>query len=215
MTTRILLADDHTLVRSGIRALLESAGYEIVAEAADGPTLLAAIRAAAPDVAFVDVSLGGSSGIDAVRALKKSGTSTRMVMLSMHDEPQYIYEAMAAGADGYVLKDAAFQDLPRAIEAVLTGGQYLSAGAAQRALRDYTRRARRETTPTLALLSPREREVLSLIAEGFSRAEIGQRLGISIRTADTHRKHIMEKLELHSTADLTRFAIRHGLCDAE
>ncbi len=209
----IVLADDHVLVRSGVRALLESAGARVVGEVADAPSLIAMVTALVPDIAFVDVALGATSGIEAVRAMRAADPRTRAVMLSMHAEPQYIYESLAAGADGYVLKDAAFQDLLSAVDTVLAGGRYLSAGAQALAVDDYATRAQ-SGPPRSALdaLTPREREVLTLVAEGESSGGIGRALFISPRTVETHRKKLMQKLGVHSVAGLTRFAIRHGLC---
>jgi DNA-binding NarL/FixJ family response regulator len=210
------LADDHSLVRSGIRSLLEAGGIEVVGEAGDGRAAVKLTLKLAPDVLFIDVAMAGLNGIEAVRQIRQTETATRILMLSMHADRQYIYESAAAGANGYVLKDAAFSDLVAAIEAVMAGRTYLSPGAAELAVEDYVRRAQGGVASSeLEQLTAREREVLQLIAEGASSAEIGGLLHISARTVDTHRKNLMAKLGIHNIASLTRFAIRQGLCGVE
>jgi RNA polymerase sigma factor (sigma-70 family) len=213
--TKVLLADDHAMVRSGIRALLEGAGLEVVGEAVDGNEAVRMARALAPQVAFLDVAMPQLTGIEAARRISKESPSVRTVMLSMHADPRYIYEASAAGAMGYVLKDAAFSDLLAAITAVMAGQTYLSPGAAALAMNDYVRRAQGVADTALDELTGREREILQLIAEGRSSKEIGKLLHISARTVDTHRKNIMDKLGVRSIVGLTKFAIRHGLASLD
>ena len=213
---RVLLADDHALVRTGMRSLLEGARAQVVGEASDGREAVRMCTELRPEVVFMDVAMPGLSGIEAARQLHQLHPEVGIIMLSMHADRQYIYESARAGASGYVLKDAAFTELLTAIDAVIQGGRYLSAQAAELAMDDYLRRARGESgSSELDKVSAREREVLQLIAEGHSSGEIAQRLFISARTVDTHRHNLMQKLGIHSIAGLTKFAIRHGLCSLE
>lgn len=212
----VLLAEDHALVRSGIRSLLEAARAQVVAEASDGREAVRLAAQLRPEVIFMDVAMPGLNGIEAARQIHQAAPDVRIVMLSMHADRQYIYESARAGACGYVIKDAAFTELLAAIEAVLQGRRYLSPSAAEVAMDDYLRRARGEVrSSAVDALSGREREVLQLIAEGNSSAEIARLLHISVRTVDTHRHNIMQKLDIHSIAGLTKVAIRHGLCGLE
>jgi RNA polymerase sigma factor (sigma-70 family) len=210
---KVLLADDHALVRAGIRSLLETAGAHVVGEASDGREALRLAAELKPDVVFMDVAMSSLNGIEATRQIHRTQPEIRVIMLSMHAERQYIYESARAGATGYVLKDAPFSELLTAIEAALAGRTYLSPTAAELAMDDYLRRAKGDAVHSeLEKLSAREREVLQLLAEGKSSAEIASQLHISSRTVDTHRQNLMQKLQIHTIAGLTRFAIRHGLC---
>jgi len=213
-TIRVLLAEDQTLVRSGIRALLESSpDVRVVGEAADGRQAVELAAALAPDIVLMDVAMPALNGIEAARQIRGQFPAVQVVMLSMHKDRQYIFESLKAGAAGYVPKDVAFTELLSAIHAVREGKTYLSPPLADVVMDDYVRRARGRDEPSeLAPLSAREREVLQLIGEGNSSAEIGKKLHISVRTVDTHRQNLMDKLNIHSIAGLTRFAIRHGLC---
>jgi len=217
MAVKVLLAEDHNLVRSGIRALLERAeGFEVVGEAADGKEAVRLVEKLEPDVVVMDVNMPGMNGIEATRGVLDKRPQTFVIMLSMHDDRRYIYEALKAGASGYLLKDAAFNELADAIKSVVSGKTYLSPSVADVALSDYVRRAHGEREgPGVELLSPREREVLAMIAEGKSSSEMGKELHISVHTIDTHRRKIMEKLEIHNLAGLIKFAIRHGLTGLE
>jgi RNA polymerase sigma factor (sigma-70 family) len=208
---KVLLADDHALVRAGIRSLLEASGASVVGEASDGREALRLAAKLQPDVVFMDVAMSTLNGIEAARQLHRSHPEVRIIMLSMHAERQYIYESARAGATGYVLKDAAFSDLLAAIEAALDGRTYWSPAAAELAMDDYLHRKGEAVPSATEKLSGREREVLQLLAEGQSSAEIAEQLGISTRTVDTHRQNLMQKLQIHTIAGLTRFAIRHGL----
>jgi two-component system response regulator NreC len=213
MTAKVLIAEDLTLLRSGVRALLESTGkVEIVGEAADGREALKLAQKLSPDVVLMDVAMPDMNGIEATRQIRKAAPTVRVMMLSMHADRQYVFESLRAGASGYVLKNAALAELMSAIQTVMSGGTFLSAALADLVMDDYLRRARGQNPETdLEKLSAREREVLQLLAEGNSSSEIARNLHISTRTVDTHRQHIMEKLDIHSVAGLTRFALRHGL----
>jgi len=210
---RIVLAEDHTLVRTGIRALLESAKMQVVGEASDG---LEAVQLAAekkPDLMLLDVAMPRLNGIETAREILSQNPDQPIIMLSMHADEQYVYEALRAGVKGYVLKDAAFGELVNAIKTVLSGKTYLSSALSDIVASDYVRRARGERGPTeLDKLSQRERQVLQLITEGHSSAEAAKILHISVRTVESHRLHLMDKLEIRSIAELTKFAIRHGVC---
>jgi DNA-binding NarL/FixJ family response regulator len=214
MTTRALLVEDHTLVRSGVRALLDAAqDVDVVGEAADGREAVELCRTLKPDLVLMDVAMPGLNGIEAARQVLAGNAPPRIIMLSMHATRQYVYESLKAGVQGYVLKDAAFSELLIAIKTVMAGRTHLSPQLSDVVMQDYIRRAQgSDQADELNKLSGREREILQLIAEGKSGAEIAKSLHISVRTVDTHRHNLMEKLQIHSIAGLTRFAIRTGLC---
>src|ERR1700742_3362754 len=216
MAIRALLAEDHTLVRTGIRALLEgSHEVEVVGESANGRQAVELFEQLKPDLALLDVAMPDLNGIEAARQIRAAHPNARLIMLSMYEDQQYVFESLKAGANGYVLKGAAFQELLTAIKTVMTGQgkSYISEALSDTLMTDYVRRAQGDQKDTeLSKLSGREREVLQLIAEGKSSSEVAEVLHISVRTVDTHRHNIMTKLEIHSIAGLTKFAIRHGLC---
>lgn len=201
---RVLLADDHTVVRRGLRKILETASeIDVVGEVADGPAAVMAVRTHCPDVVLMDVTMPGLNGIEATRQIGETMPSTRVLILSMHDDEQYVQQSLAAGAKGYLLKDVDDQHLVEAIMTVSRGETYLSAtmhGAASAG-----------SGRSFDALSPREREVLCLIGAGLTNRAAAEQLGLSIHTVDTHRKHLMEKLGLHSTAELVRYATCHRL----
>lgn len=210
-TIRVLLAEDHTVVRQGLRRILQTEpGIEIVAEVGDGRAALEALRSTRPDIAVVDISLPNLSGIEVTRQAARLSPDTRVLILSMHADDAYIRQALKAGARGYLLKDADDQDLLKAILAVSAGSSYFSPAVSRIVLDGYLQEAENEVDE-LALLSAREREVLPLIAEGHSNKEVAQILDLSVSTVESHRKRIMEKLDLHNTAALVRFAVRKGL----
>jgi two-component system, NarL family, response regulator NreC len=214
MPSRVLLVEDHTLVRSGIRSLLEaSKDVEVVGEAGDGRQAVEVAMRLKPDLVLMDVAMAGLNGIDATRQITNAaGPDVRVLILSAHGDEQYIFEALRAGARGYVLKSAAVKELTQGIREVLAGRTYVSPSLAGVVLNDYARRAQGEARGSMTgKLTPREREVLQLIAEGRSSVEVAGVLCISARTVDTHRQNIMSKLGIRSIARLTRFAIRHGL----
>ena len=201
-------------MRSGIRSLLEASDdVEVVGEAGDGRDAIVQTLQLKPHIVLMDVAMPGLNGIDATRQVLAAAPDTRVLILSMHSDEQYIFEAMRAGASGYVLKSAAVKELMRGIRAVAAGRHYVSPSLSGVVMDDYVRRAKQGQQRSDAdKLTPREREVLQLIAEGKTSAEVGKVLYISARTVETHRQHLMEKLGIHSTAGLTKFAIRHGLC---
>jgi DNA-binding NarL/FixJ family response regulator len=214
MRSRVLLVEDHTLVRSGIRSLLETEKeIEVVGEAGDGREAVELVRRLKPHVVLMDVAMGDLNGIDATRLISNEHPDVRVLVLSMHSDEQYIFEALKAGAKGYVLKSAAVKELMTGIREVAAGRNYVSPSLASVVMHDYIRRAKGDQVISqVDKLTAREREVLQLIAEGHSSAEVAKSLYISIRTVETHRHNIMEKLGIHSIAGLTRFAIRHRLC---
>jgi DNA-binding NarL/FixJ family response regulator len=216
MIPNVLLVEDHTLVRSGIRSLLEkSSEVKVVGEAGNGREALDLCRTLRPDIVLADVEMRELNGIETARQVRSEYPETKVIMLSMHSDRQYVLESLRAGALGYVLKDAALNELLTAIRTVAGGKRYLSPGLADLVIEDYARRGAGESSGgALEALSPREREILQLVAEGNSSAQIAERLCISVRTVDTHRFSLMRKLEIHSIAGLTKFAIAHGLTSA-
>jgi two-component system, NarL family, response regulator NreC len=207
---RIVLADDHSVVRQGFRRILEAqTDMEIVGEASNGREALEIATKLSPDVVVMDVAMPELNGIEATRRMGEAAPRTRVLALSMHKDSVYVREILRAGARGYLLKDAVDEDLIAAVRAVARGEGYLSPGVADAVLTDY----RQHVTDPIDLLTSREREVLQLIAEGKTNKEIATTLNLSVYTVDAHRGRIMEKLNLHSTGELVRFAIRKGLVD--
>ena len=207
MALRILLADDHILVRDGIKVTLEVNGFKIIGEASDGREAVRMVRELKPDVAVFDVSMPNLNGVDAARIAIKETPGIKIVLLTVHIENEYVDEALRAGVSGYVLKKQATADLIKAIQEVSAGNIYLSPGIS-RAVMEAFRSGKELAARTL---TAREREVLQLIAEGKTTKEIGGVLGISVKTAETHRSRVMDKLEIRDTAGLVRYAIRMGL----
>lgn len=213
-SSRILLADDHALVRSGLRMILDAEpDLTVVAEAADGAEAVALVQQTEVDLAILDIAMPRMTGLQAAREINRNHPHVRMLMLSMHDNEQYFFEALKAGASGYVLKSVADQDLLEACRATIRGEPFLYAGAVTALIREYLHRARQGTTLPETILTPREEEVLKLIAEGFSAREIAKTLGISAKTVDRHRTNTLQKLGLRDRLALTRYAIRTGLIE--
>ena len=207
---RVLLADDHAVVRQGFRLILAAQpDIEIVGEAGNGREAVELAEKLRPDVAVMDVAMPELNGIEATRRIADVSPRTRVLALSMHKDSVYVREILRAGARGYLLKDSIDVDLVNAVRAVAKGDGYLSPGVSEAVLSDY----RRHVTNPLDLLTSREREVLQMIAEGKTNKEIAASLNLSIYTVDAHRGKIMEKLNLHSTGELVRFAVRNGLID--
>ncbi len=207
MAIRLVLADDHVLVRQGLRTLLEGAGFVVVGEATDGREAVRLVLAENPDVAVIDISMPQFNGLNAALELTRTCPRTRLIVLTQHDEPQYVAEALRCGAKGYVLKSQAARDLVRAIEDVWRGEVSLSPGVASAVAEAYVSRGNGGGDG----LSVRERQVLQLIAEGHSTKAIATRLGISAKTVESHRSKLMRKLDIHDTAGLVRYAIRRGV----
>jgi DNA-binding NarL/FixJ family response regulator len=208
---RILLADDHTLVRAGIRSLLqELPGVHVVAEAGDGQTALALIETHQPDIAMLDIAMPGLNGLEVASRVADDFPFVRVVILSMHATEEYVLRALRAGAVGYLLKDANTAELEMAIAAVMGGETFLSP-AVSRHVVEYVQRVGEAGSSSLERLTPRQREVLQLIAEGHTTQGIAQVLGISVKTVETHRAQLMERLDIHDIAGLVRYAIRVGL----
>jgi two-component system response regulator NreC len=209
--TTVLIVDDHAVVRSGLRRLLEEEGFEVVAEAGDMRNAVFEARAHTPDVILMDVVMPGQSGIEATPAVLKEAPDAKVLVLSMQDDPRYVREAFDAGASGYVLKEAADTELVQAIREVAGGGRYVHPALGARMITAAAEERRRaEEDP----LSEREREVLRLLALGHTNQEIAKMLYISVRTAETHRAHIMQKLRLTTRAELVRYALDQGLLEA-
>jgi DNA-binding NarL/FixJ family response regulator len=212
MPVTILIADDHALFRNGLRALLEKQkGLQVIAETSDGPETLAAAVRLRPDVVLMDISMPGLNGVEVSRRILAEGIPTRIVMISMHSGRRFVTESLKAGALGYVQKDSPFEEVLAALESVLAGRIYLSRVIDDSVIRDYVAIARRSSDSAFSVLSAREREVLQLLAEGKGTKEIAGALHVSAKTIETHRQRIMEKLDAHSVAELTKYAIREGL----
>jgi DNA-binding NarL/FixJ family response regulator len=208
---RILLVDDHTLVRAGIHSLLNNiAGIEVIAEASDGRQALSLVRTHRPDVVLMDIAMPGLNGLEATARIAKKFPQVRVIILSMHVSEEYILQALRAGTSGYMVKGADSTELEIAIKAVTRGETYLSPGVSKHVIADYIRRISGEAT-SVELLTSRQREILQLIAEGNSTKMIARTLRISVKTVETHRMQLMERLEIHDIAGLVRYAIRVGL----
>jgi len=210
----ILLADDHKIVRDGLCALLErEADFTVVAAVQDGRTALEKVTALAPSVAILDIGMPDLNGIEAARRIKAARPQTLVIGLSMHADRRFIAEMLRAGASGYLLKDCAFEELNRAIRAVVGGGTWLSPRIAGTVIEDYINQLAAGAPAPAGTLSDREREVLQLIAEGMTTKQIALKLGVSTKTIETHRQNIMHKLDVHSVAELTKYAIREGITE--
>ncbi len=207
MPIRILLADDHQIVRQGIRALLEEERFEVVAEAANGHEALQLVATSQPDVAILDLGMPGLNGVDTAREIRRISRNIRTLLVTVHDEEPYVLAALRAGVTGYVLKTQAATDLVQAVHEVVYGKIYLSPGISRSVLELYKNREELPPDP----LSPRERQILQLVAEGKSTKEAASILGVSEKTAESHRTHLMSKLDIHQTAGLVRYAIKHGI----
>lgn len=207
MPTRLLLADDHTLVRQGLVTFLERQGFQVVGEASDGQEALRLAAKTQPDVAILDISMPLLNGVDAARELKKSSPKSKIILLTKHEEDQYVTEALRVGVRGYVLKSQVGSDLVSAIQEVCRGSIYLSPSISHAVVDAYLSKRDVPSDP----LSARERQVLQLIGEGKSTKEVAVQLGVSVKTAESHRARLMRKLDIHETASLVRYAIRHGL----
>ena len=207
MRVRIVLADDHVLVREGLRSLLEREGCQVLAEASDGLQALREVDSHKPDIAVLDITMPSLNGLDAAREVARTFPKTKTILLTQHDEDQYVLKALEAGVSGYVLKSQAAGDLLDAIHNISKGQIYLSPGISRTLLDAY----RSKSAMPRDRLTVRERQVLQLIAEGKSTKETATLLGITVKTAESHRTRLMQKLDIHETASLVRYAVRHGI----
>jgi DNA-binding NarL/FixJ family response regulator len=207
MPIQLLLADDHQLVRQGLRTMLENHGFRVVAEAADGREAVRLAASTHPDIVILDLTMPALNGLDAAREIVRSADRPRAILLTVHAEDPYVLAALRAGISGYVLKTQAASDLVQAIHEVARGAVYLSPGVSRVVVDAY--RAKSELPPDP--LTPREREVLQLVAEGKTTKEAASVMGVSVKTAESHRMRLMSKLDIHETAGLVRYAIRQGM----
>jgi DNA-binding NarL/FixJ family response regulator len=216
MPVTILIADDHRLFRDGLRTLLEAQkDVFVIAETTDGTETVAAVAALKPDIVLMDISMAGLNGIEATRRIASTSAPPKIIMLSMHSDRRFVLESLKAGAVAYLLKDCAFEELLLAIKAVRENRMYLSRLIGDSVIKDYVAIARSVPGSAFSILSAREREVLQLLAEGRTTKETAARLHVSVKTIETHRKQIMDKLDIHSVAELTKYAIREGLTPLE
>jgi DNA-binding NarL/FixJ family response regulator len=214
LKTRVLLADDHAIVRRGLRLILDAEpDLEVVAEAADGAEAIRLAREAAPDLAIVDVSMPLITGLQATPEIARAAPGVRVLILSMHDNEQYFFEALRVGASGYVLKSAVDRDLVEGCRATMRGEPFFYAGAIKALIRDHLERVRQGEPLSDDPLTPRESQVVKLIAEGHTSREIAELLVISERTVERHRENILQKLHMRDRVELTRYAIRRGLIE--
>ncbi|MGD9874034.1 MAG: response regulator [Kiritimatiellia bacterium] len=213
MEIKLLLADDHQMMRQGLKAMIEKErDLTVVGEAEDGKSTVALARKLNPHVVVMDVAMPDLNGIEATRKITKANPNVKVVALSGHVNQHFVREMLAAGASAYLLKQNACDELVRAIRDVVTGKKYLSSAVARGVLDAYVELSQPSSkTPAFAVLTDREREVLQMITEGRSTKEIGGEIGVSVKTVETHRHNIMEKLNLHSVAELTKYAIREGI----
>jgi DNA-binding NarL/FixJ family response regulator len=215
LVTRILVADDHPIVRSGLRKVLDAKpDMQVVAEAEDGAEAVRLALAEEVHVAILDVSMPKMSGIQAAEELHKRKPELKLLMLSMYDSEQFLFESLRAGASGYVLKSGADQDIVEAIRRTMRGQSFLYPSAISTLVRDFVDRGRPDDEQQLDILTPRELQVLKLIAEAYSSKEIAQELVISVKTVERHRQNILDKLGMSDRVELTRYAIRRGLIQA-
>jgi DNA-binding NarL/FixJ family response regulator len=212
----VVIADDHEVVRQGIRALLNTdPHFRIAGEARDGVEAVRVVERTKPDILLLDIVMPGLSGIEVIREALRVSANTRILVLSMHADESYVVQAFRNGASGYILKDARSQELLEAVRLVAGGQRYLSPPLSQRAIDAYLEKVESEGFDTYETLTPREREILHLAAEGFTNSDIGERLFISPRTVETHRAHLMRKLSLRTHTDLVLFAVRRGILRIE
>ncbi|GAC1431342.1 MAG: response regulator transcription factor [Ktedonobacteraceae bacterium] len=215
MSIHILLADDHTILRAGLRMMLNAQpDFEVVGEAQDGRQAIQEAQRLQPDVILMDITMPDMNGIEATRQIKKLLPETKILILTMHEHDEYVFQALRAGASGYMLKEAADTDLISALRVIQNGQFYLSPTAQSVMVGDYLQRVRTgEEKDSYSSLTEREREILKLVAEGYTNNKIAERLIISPKTVDTHRTHVMDKLNLHSRAELVKYAMRRGLLE--
>ncbi|MHC4659190.1 MAG: response regulator [Planctomycetota bacterium] len=216
MSIKILLADDHKITRQGLRSLLETeADMQVVAEAEEGRSAVRLVRELLPDMVIMDVTMPDLNGMEAARQIVYAFPDVKIIALSMHSDALFVTEMLRSGASGYLLKDCAFEELVRAIRTVTAGKTYLSPTISGVVVNDYLHRVSKGDSSDSQVLSNREREVLQLLAEGKTTKQIALKLHISAKTVETHRRQIMDKLDIHSIAELTKYAIRKGFTSLE
>ncbi len=214
--TKVLLVDDHTIVRQGLKALLDfQDGIEVVGEAEDGRQAIEKAKQLVPDIIVIDITMPNLNGIEATRQMKKINPEMKVLVLTVHDNEEYVHQILQAGASGYLLKESAVSDLVSAINAVKKGDIFLSPSISKVVVKDYIRHAEGGSGDfdSINLLTGREREILQLIAEGHTNKAIAHLLKLSVKTVDVHRSHIMEKLNIHDVTGLVKYSIRKGLIE--
>jgi two-component system, NarL family, response regulator NreC len=210
--TSILIVDDHRIVRLGLRTLIENnQGMEVLAEASDGNSAIKLACELNPQLVIMDISLPGLNGIEAARKILALNPKTKLIVLSMHDDEQFVIESLKVGASGYLLKDCTFKELIHAINEVMEGKTYLCSKVNEYIIKNYVANASKCETSAFSVLTVRQREVLQMMAEGYSTKIIASELNVSVKTIETHRQRIMDKLDIHSVAELTKYAIKAGL----
>ena len=213
---KVLVADDHTILRQGIKSLLANEEeIEVIGEAKDGREALTIIEETLPDVILMDIAMPGLNGLEATRRIKKKFPRMKVLVLTMYTNEEYIFQILNAGANGYLVKETAFQDLISAIKAVYKNEAFMSPSISKKVINSYIKRAQNDEEVTCEVLTTREREILQLIAEGNSSKKIAELLFISPKTVETHRTHIMDKLNIHNRTGLVKYAIRKGIVDVE
>jgi len=216
MSIRVILADDHKIIRQGLRSLLEKQqDMEVIAEAEDGRNAVRLTAELAPDIVIMDITMPDLNGAEATKQIISKSPDIKIIALSMHSDSLFVTEMLKSGAAGYLLKDCAFEELAKAIRTVIEGKIYLSPAISGVVVEDYINRLSRPGFSNSDILSDREREVLQLMAEGYSTKKISQKLHISVKTVETHRRQMMSKLDIHTIAELTKYAIRKGLTSLE
>jgi DNA-binding NarL/FixJ family response regulator len=216
MSVGVLLVDDHAIIREGLRSLLEKQpDMEVLADTDEGRKAVELVREMSPDVVIMDVTMAGLNGIEATRLITAEFPEVKVIALSIHSQRRFIADMLSAGAAGYILKECLFDELVQAIQAVAVGGRYLSPRIADVVVEDYVKRLSTTADSPLAALTGRERVVLQLVAEGKSTKEIAVELHVSTKTIEANRRQIMEKLDVHSVAELTKCAVREGLTTLE
>ena len=211
MALRIIIADDHRLIRQGLKSLLESQGFEVVGEAEDGRSAVKLVKKLDPNAVIIDISMPELNGIEATRQIHRETPQVKVIVLSMRSDRQAVLAAFAAGTSGYLLKESAFEEMIIAIKVALEGRTYLSPAIAHVLVRESIEQWSVSAEPMGRGISSREREILQLVAEGRSSKEMAESLYVSVKTIETHRKQIMNKLNLHSIAELTKYAVREGV----
>ncbi len=211
---RVVIADDHEIVRQGLRALLENDGCEVVGEYSSGRELVEGVKSTRPDVAVIDISMPELNGVDATQQISRQQPETRIIILTMHDSEELARRVLEAGARGYVLKSDAARDLANAVRSVMKGQPFFSGKISEMILRGFLNSPNQPQESAIPTLTPREREVVQLLAEGKSSKEVASVLGTSPATVETQRAKIMQKLDLHSVTDLVRYAIRNHIIEA-